>query len=186
MARPLLLALGALALGACRTDGPEALYREALEDYAGREGAGGLEAAVLERQDARFEKARAWIAGGELETSDDLVWTAALLVTSDHQPDLELAHELAWAAAEQGDARGRQLAAEAIDKLHLSVGLPQVYGTQYVLEPASGRWRLYAVDPGTTDEQRELMGIAPLAALQARADELNRAAAPPLPSPIER
>lgn len=182
-----LLFLG--ALGGCRTQDAEALYREALADYGSHHGTGGLREEVLERQNARFEKVRAWAEEGTLESTDDLVYAAALLATSDHHEDVELAHDLAWTAAERGDPRGSQIAAEALDKLHLSVGLPQVYGTQYVFEPAIGTWRLYPVDPATTDEQRRLMGIAPLSELEARAAELNRrddpAAVVP-PTPVER
>ena len=35
------------------------------------------------------------------------------------------------------------------------------------------KWRLYPVDPRTSDEERRAMGVAPLSELLARTEKLN-------------
>ena len=51
--------------------------------------------------------------------------------------------------------------------------LEEYYGTQFVYVAVLERWELYAIDPETTDLDRERMGIPPLEVLLARARELN-------------
>lgn len=51
-----------------------------------------------------------------------------------------------------GAKESRWLAAAALDRWLMYQGKPQTYGTQFV--PDGKRWRLWEVDPGTTDAQR--------------------------------
>ncbi|WP_432932513.1 hypothetical protein ACQPZZ_15005 [Microbispora sp. CA-135349] len=44
-------------------------------------------------------------------------------------------------------------------------------GTQYA--GTGGRWRLYRVDPATTDEERAEWDVPPLADALRRAEEMN-------------
>jgi hypothetical protein len=52
-------------------------------------------------------------------------------------------------------------------------GKPQWYGTQVEFMEVLTKWRLYPVDPRTTDEQRKTMGVPPLAELRASVDRIN-------------
>lgn len=178
-----LLTLLASACHAPRPDQLESIYYDALADYTRDDGTGALQKGVLERQDRRLATVRAFVARDELETAEQYLFAAAILVTGDSVDDLVKAHELALHSAELGDDRALSVAAEAADKVALKHGIPQRYGTQYVYEPVTERWRLYALDPETTDTEREAMGVPPLAELRARVDELN---AGPLAQRIRR
>ncbi len=51
-------------------------------------------------------------------------------------------------------------------------GKPQKFGTQLV--EVDGKWKVYDVDPATTDAERAEWGLPPLAEAHARAAELNQ------------
>lgn len=173
-----------LGLGACRSDaihqGPspdgareKAMFEAVLRDLQRQGGAAGLDMEVLEAQSARFQEVVAWHDAGQLQAAPQLFWAGATLVRSDEPAHLVLAESLGATAAIKGERRGRLVQAEARDRTAVLVGEPQPYGTQMVFVPITGAWRLYAVDPGTTDAQRREMGLPPLAELEARAAKRN-------------
>lgn len=158
-------------LADCAAPNAERLYLTVRRDL---EGVGGLDAAVLERQERRYAKFVSWSEEGLLETAEDHLWAAAALSTSDLTEHLTLAQALALKAAEMGEERAFTVQALATDRLLWKQGLPQRYGTQIVYEPVLQEWRLYEVDPLTTDEVRKAMGVPPLAELLANVEELNQ------------
>lgn len=170
----LLLLLPIVACNATRPPQPRVLYRDARRDMARDKHTAGFTADVKERMDLRYAKAVALYESSLLTTGEDLLYAAALLTTSDNAIHLELAEVLANQSATMGDKRAFPVVAEAVDKLLLKRGMPQRYGTQYAYQPALGRWRLYAVDPATTDEDRAYMGLPSLATLQERVEPLNK------------
>ena len=167
--RSLLLALPLLACQAPMNT-PQQVLAGIRADLSGD---GGLDQNVLKEQEGRYDLLREWRTAGRLTSAEDQLYAAAALVTSDRQADLRLAQELALEAAAQDEARGFTIQAEATDKLLLKAGRPQRYGTQFVYEPVLKRWKLYALDPLTTDEERKAMGIPPLSVLLERVDLLN-------------
>ena len=152
---------------------PRTLYRDARRDMANDGGTAALMSEVRARMEQRYAKVNELFELGLIQKDEDMLFAAALLVTSDDSRDLDRALLLADEAASLGERRALTIAAEAEDKLLLKRGLPQRYGTQYAYEPARGRWRLYAVDPNTTDADRASVGLPPLATMQARVDELD-------------
>jgi hypothetical protein len=56
-------------------------------------------------------------------------------------------------------------------------GQPQKYGTQYIAE--DGCWKLWDIDPATTDTERAGWDVPPLAEALAQAAEMTRANPPP-------
>jgi hypothetical protein len=146
------------------------LHAEVLDDFrSGR----GMNPEALARQDERYQLVHEWNAKGALVSADDFLWASAALVTSDATKDLDLASELALMAAELGDKRGFTVQAEAADKLLVAQARPQRYGTQYIFEPVHQRWKLYPVDPLTSDVERRSVGIPSLAELLQNVEELN-------------
>jgi hypothetical protein len=79
---------------------------------------------------------------------------------------------LARAAALDGYAPARWLAAAAYDRWCMYRGLPQKYGTQFV--PDGKRYRLWDVEGETTDAERAQWEVPPLAAQHARAEAMTR------------
>jgi hypothetical protein len=89
--------------------------------------------------------------------------------------DYRLAHALALKAAELDPANkeARWLAAASRDRELMTLGKPQLYGTQFRKE--GERWVLYDVDPAVTDAERAKWNVPPLAAAKARAEAMSSA-----------
>ena len=75
-------------------------------------------------------------------------------------------------AADAGHDGARWLAAAALDRWLMNAELPQKFGTQFH-RSASGRWELWAVDPTTTDEERDEWNVPHLAQQMERLREMN-------------
>ncbi len=124
----------------------------------------------------RVRRARAADLLVELNASgatgaDELYHAAWLFQHGDDAADAHRAHELAREAAELGHRPARWLAAASYDRWCMYEGRPQSYGTQFV--PDGVRYRLWDVDPATTDEERAAWDVPPLATQQQRAEELT-------------
>lgn len=171
-----LLLLGLLAVVACATPPPSErlakMYAESEDEV--RLIARASDVAKLARaQNARMEAVREIVEAGEAVTTLDRMYAASILKTSRDVEDLELAEELAFSAAKDGDDRALRIAAEAIDCRLIEQGRPQKYGTQYGLDPVTRRWFLHPWDPSTTDVERRSMGVPSLAESRRRLEVLN-------------
>ncbi len=131
-------------------------------------------AGLKQRSQERADKVRRLLAQKDVGSAADHFYAALVLVQCTRDTDLELAHEQALAAAQLGEPRGFRVAAEAQDKLLLKRGMLQRYGTQFVWEPVLRAWRLYPIDPHTTDAERKAMGVPPLAELKQQEATLNQ------------
>jgi hypothetical protein len=128
---------------------------------------------IAERHAARAAEVHKMLAMGEITTPKQRFQASVLLVEADDLDDLKLAEELAQQAAAGGEHLAPRVAAEAIDKQLVLRHLPQRYGTQYEWVTVLGGWRLYPVDPKTTDAERREHGIPPLASLYEAEKRLN-------------
>jgi hypothetical protein len=102
----------------------------------------------------------------------DLYHAALLFQHGDLAEDAWRAYELAREAADQGEEPARWLAAAAFDRWLMYQGKPQKYGTQYVIDGI--RHRLWDVDPATTDAERAVWNVPPLAEQLRKAEEATR------------
>jgi hypothetical protein len=149
------------------------MYTQAFKDLGKGNGMGEFRESVRERQEERFVRVRELAAEDRIETGEQFRFAAALLAMSDNRLDLELAQELGKRGAELGDLPARWFIAEATDKLLMIQGKPQKYGTQVNWIHVFSEYRLYKVDPATTDQQRAMVGLPPLADLQRLAEMRN-------------
>lgn len=101
-----------------------------------------------------------------------LYYTAWLLNHGEESGEARLAHDLAREAAERGYAPARWLTAAAYDRWCMYEGRPQKYGTQFV--PDGVRYRLWDVEPATTDAERAAWDVPPLAQQLQRAEAMTR------------
>lgn len=170
-----LILLCLVSLTACRSTSQRlgVMVDETRRDLAAGGNFPGTDDHFVSEQQTRIEKVRAFHAEGELKSAKDYYNASWILVSSQKPEDLVLARDLALESAELGDDRAFRIAATAIDKLNRIDGKPQRYGTQYEYIEFLRRWRLYPVDPATTDAERESMGIEPLRELYEREDRLN-------------
>lgn len=132
--------------------------------------------AALRARD-RKRRARALAVLGRLRASgapapESLYYTAWLLNHGDEPAEARLAHDLAREAADRGYAPARWLAAAAYDRWCMYEGRMQKYGTQFV--PDGVRYRLWDVEPATTDAERAVWDVPPLAQQLQRADAMTR------------
>lgn len=127
------------------------------------------------RHEERADAVRAIVEEHAIETADDAFKAAVILVGTDRPADLALAEKLARKSADLGEPRGLRVVAEAVDKQLMLAGAPQMYGTQFVFEFVLDSWRLYPIEPTTTDEERSAYGVPTYAELLAAEDAMNRA-----------
>jgi hypothetical protein len=125
--------------------------------------------------EGRADEVRAIVEKEGVHTAEEAFMAAVLLVGTDRPADLTLAEELANKATAMGESRGPRVMAEAVDKRLMLEGAPQKYGTQFVFEFVLDSWRLYPIDPGTTDSMRAAVSVPTYAELLAAEDEMNRA-----------
>lgn len=154
----------------------DCLYEEDRREHGRVPPAGTPEYKELRERD-RVRRAKAENALGQLREVDsaspeDLYHAAWLFNHGDSPEDAFRAHEWAREAAERGYAPARWLAAASYDRWCMYQGRPQKYGTQFV--PDGARYRLWDVEAGTTDAERALWNVPPLAEQQRRAEEMTR------------
>jgi hypothetical protein len=113
----------------------------------------------LRTRDAmRRQRVSEMLAQGLLTAPDEYFQAALIFQHGETLEEIWQAHQLAHRAAEMGATQSmgekdsRWLAAATLDRWLMYQGKPQKYGTQFV--PDSKRWRLWDVDPTTTDTER--------------------------------
>lgn len=106
---------------------------------------------------------------GLLEAPEDYYHAAMILQHSLAVADYSQAHQLAMRAVELGYTQGRWLAAATLDRWLMRQGKPQKHGTQYTMVGArwkvwawGKRFRLWDVDPATSDAERAEWGVPAL------------------------
>jgi hypothetical protein len=151
-------------------DRPAALARLLAEDQAEDRAVRAGEPAYValrERDRTRRETVMALLADGWPGDADALYAAAWILNHGERSEEAALGGRLAARAAELGRPGARWLAAAALDRSLMYAGLPQKYGTNTL--PDGVGWRLWDVDPATTDEERLANDVPSLAEMQARA-----------------
>jgi hypothetical protein len=153
-----------------------ALFAADRADHGAVPPVGTPEYAALRARD-RERRARALalldrVRTAGMATPEALHHTAWLLNHGEASSEARLAHDLAREAAEHGYAPARWLAAAAYDRACMYEGRPQKYGTQFV--PDGMRYRLWDVEPATTDADRAAWDVPPLAQQVQRAEAMTR------------
>ncbi len=152
------------------------LYEEDLREHAAVPPVGTGEYGQLRARD-RVRRAAARDALEDLRregvaSAQDLYHAAWLFNHGDAPEEARLAHEWAREAADRGLDRARWLAAAAYDRWRMYEGRPQKYGTQFV--PDGTRYRLWDVEPDTTDAERAEWDVPTLRVQLERAERMTR------------
>ncbi len=170
-----LIFLALAIVGACSSASTRIgrLYESLQSDVSGRTRGGIPDPRIAERHAARAAEVRKMVQQGELKTAEERFEAAVILVENDEPADLKLAEVLAQEAATGGEPLAPRVAAEAIDKQRVLAHEPQRYGTQYEWVAVLREWRLYSLDPNTTDSERRAMGVPPLAEIYEIEKKLN-------------
>jgi hypothetical protein len=128
-------------------------------------------AALVAQGDQERRRVLALLEAGLVQTPEDYYHAAMILHHGYDEERIHQAHELALAAAEAGHEDARWLVAATLDRWLMYRGLPQKYGTQPVTDGT--RWRLWDVDPTTTDAERSEWGVTPLEEAKRWAEEIG-------------
>ena len=128
---------------------------------------------VLQRDRARRQRVEELVTGEMVQAPEDYFHAAMVFQHGEGLDDFWRAHELARRGAELGHPDCRWLAAAAYDRWLMNQGKPQKYGTQYSSRDDEP-YRLWDVDPTTTDEERAAWNVPPLAEALQQAEELTR------------
>jgi len=119
-----------------------------------------------------FRKILTMLKEKKLKTPDDFYRASFIF---HHGPSFRyymIAVALAAISNHLGEPRGKNIYAVAIDRLLLSLGLPQHFGSQYIKK--NGKWQLDKYDPKTTDKERVEYTIEPLTTLKKHAREMYK------------
>lgn len=161
------------------------LYRLFVADQQERENhpaVGTPEYVSLRRRDqARRQQVQRMIDYNQVTTAQDYYHAALIFQHGDTVAEIWSAHLWALKSVELGHQAGKWLAAAALDRWHMYQGQPQKYGTQIV--PDGTRYRLWDVDPITTDYERAQWDVPSLAEMERRAIQTtveNNGKMPPL------
>ena len=140
--------------------------------------------------DARRQRVIELLARGEVRTPRDRLHAALVLqhtglfecageLRSTSPENYLLAHHLARAAFDAGEADAGHLGAATIDRyLGFTQGI-QRYGTNRIIDQDSGEELLIPIDRSVSDEERARYGVPPLAELLERFRERGAASAQP-------
>ena len=82
------------------------------------------------------------ISQGGVKTKNDLYRAAVILLHGSEPKDYLTAHRLAVLSAVNGHRPARWLAASSLDRYLMSIGQPQVYGTQFEHNPDDNKYQL--------------------------------------------
>ena len=87
------------------------------------------------RGKARRQQIRAMLAKGEVQTGEDFSDAALIFQHGEDADDYLFGHILALEAVIKGDDGAKWLVAATLDRYLQSINQPQVFGTQYPLDP---------------------------------------------------
>ena len=128
---------------------------------------------VLQRDRARRQRAAELMGSEALQDPEDYFHAAMIFQHGETLDDYWQAHELARKGSELGHPNCLWLTAAAYDRWLANQGKPQKYGTQYISRD-NEPYRLWDVDPATTDEERAAWNVPSLAEALQQAEKLSR------------
>lgn len=132
----------------------------------------GLDLQALYEEDSlRRIEVLDYIKNGHIHSPTDLVYASFIFQHGDCAEHYLFANRLAELAVDAGYEEARWIYAATLDRYLMRMGEPQKYGTQYTL--VDGVYKLYQVDPNTTDEERAEYHVPSLSEAMRRESEIE-------------
>lgn len=141
------------------------LSRLVADDIEARRAASGqpIGLKVLSEDADRRRKALTMLESGQIRVPTDYENAALLFLHGSQPSDYRLAHSLATIANVLRPTRQTQwLVSASWDRLLVSLGRQQWYGTQRKIDATSGELLPLPTDPSVTDVHRAEMGMPPI------------------------
>jgi len=129
--------------------------------------------ALKQRDLARRKEILELMGRGEVNTQNDLYRCAVVFLHGAEPKDFLTAHRLATIACIQGHRGARWLTVASLDRFLMSIGLPQVYGTQFEHNEEENRYqlRLPIDDAAVLHFEKRFFGVP---SVMERLSQLNR------------
>ena len=130
--------------------------------------------AALRQSDLARRKEMLELMGrGEVKTQNDLYRAAVIFLHGAQPNDFLTSHRLAVISSIQGHRAARWLSAASLDRLLMSIGLPQTYGTQFERNEDDNRYqlRLPVDDAAVLHFEKRFFGVP---SVLERLAQLNR------------
>lgn len=108
---------------------------------------------------------------GKVKTADDFYRIAMLFQHGEDFRSYALAVAFAAVSMHLGELWAKNLYAMALDRLLLSIGQKQYFGTN--LEKKRGKWQLSPYRRETTDEERQLFLVEPIKTIFHKINKMN-------------
>lgn len=117
---------------------------------------------VRPRDEARLKRVKELYEEGLIKTADDMFYTALIFQHGGSSEAYKIAMELTRKAMEMGHESAKKLFPRTEDRYLLSMGKPQIWGTQF-RKNENGRWQLIEpFDRNTvSEEKRKEFGVDP-------------------------
>jgi len=115
---------------------------------------------IKPRDETRLSRVKELYMNGLLQTSEDLFYGAMIFQHGNSSEDYLRAMELAKKSMELANEEAKYLYPKTEDRYLLSLGKPQIWGTQYI-KNSEGAWELKEPfdSSAKTDEERNKFGI---------------------------
>ncbi len=122
---------------------------------------------------ARRKETLELMSRGEVNTQNDLYRAAVIFLHGAEPKDFLTAHRMATIATIQGHRGARWLTVASLDRFLMSIGLPQVYGTQFEHNDEDNRYqlRLPIDDSAVLHFEKRFFGVP---SVMERLAQLNR------------
>lgn len=117
---------------------------------------------VIRRDKDRLKKVKQLINNKKIITKKDYYNIAMIFHHSQNITYIKKANMFALKSAKMGYKKAKWLCAATLDRLLMTQGKKQKFGTQFIKKSLSEKWSLYPVDLKTTDEERALYNVLPL------------------------
>lgn len=125
----------------------------------------------------RRERVQTLIAEYVLTVAEDYFHAALIFQHGESLEDIWHAHTLALKAVDLGFDPAKWLAAASLDRWLMYQSRPQKYGTQFV--PDGKQYRLWEVDPMTTEMDRATWNVPSLEEQARRAEQMTQSMSQP-------
>lgn len=129
---------------------------------------------ISKRDEFRRKRVGQLMDSNKLKSANDYAKAAMIFQHGEDSSDYLRAVEFMKTAMKIDSTVNKSLFAAATDRYLLSVGKPQIYGTQFIQE-GNGTWELKNYDTtAISDKERKRLGVGSLSEQMEKVKELNK------------
>ncbi|MFA6897982.1 MAG: hypothetical protein WC250_01075 [Candidatus Paceibacterota bacterium] len=131
-------------------------------------------ALMVKRDNYRLAEAKRIVKSGQLKNGKEFYCAAMIFHHSGKLSDTKIALRLVNGSMERNYKPAKWLFAAVTDRILTQQGLKQKFGTQFQRNIKTGRWKLFPIDPKTTDSERIEFNVPTLKEIKAKLVSLNK------------